>query len=344
MNDDILLKYYNGELDEKTRAEVLSWIESNPTHLAHFASLHLSDTIKGMHQTAISEKEAVDRLAASGWPDGRTKRPPSTRWMTVAARVAAVLLIPLAILSLLVISRKNAEISRLTAEAKAERIAPVQQDASWLYTVNPGVKGDVLLPDGSRVRLNSASSLRCPDRFAAESRVVELSGEGFFEVVSDPDWPLYVKTPKGVTVKVTGTKFNVCAYEDDEALKLTLVEGNVTLIHDASDRHFDVRPNEEMVFYSGRKVQPLKKSVDVQPAIVWKDGILLFENARMDGVVKKLERWYGVSITVLDPAILSMQFTASFESESLSQVLQLLKITSKIDYRIKGRDVTLFRN
>ena len=99
-----------------------------------------------------------------------------------------------------------------------------------------------------------------------------------------------------------------------------------------------------MVFYSGRKVQPLKKSVDVQPAIVWKDGILLFENARMDGVVKKLERWYGVSITVLDPAILSMQFTASFESESLSQVLQLLKITSKIDYRIKGRDVTLFRN
>lgn len=344
MNDDILLKYHNGELDEKARAEVLSWLESDPAHLVHFASLHLSDTIKGMNQAAISEKEAVDRLSASGWPEDRKKRFTFTRWMTVAARVAAVLLIPLAILSLLVIARKNAEISRLTAEAKAERIAPVQQDASWLYTVNPGVKGDVLLPDGSRVRLNSASSLRCPDRFAAESRVVELSGEGFFEVVSDPDWPLYVKTPKGVTVKVTGTKFNVCAYEDDEALKLTLVEGNVTLIHDTSDRHFDVRPNEEMVFYSGRKVQPLKKSVDVQPAIVWKDGILLFENARMDGVVKKLERWYGVSITVLDPAILSMQFTASFESESLSQVLQLLKITSKIDYRIKGRDVTLFRN
>lgn len=344
MNDDILLKYHNGELDEKARAEVLSWLESDPAHLVHFASLHLSDTIKGMNQAAISEKEAVDRLSASGWPEDRKKRFTFTRWMTVAARVAAVLLIPLAILSLLVIARKNAEISRLTAEAKAERIAPVQQDASWLYTVNPGVKGDVLLPDGSRVRLNSASSLRCPDRFAAESRVVELSGEGFFEVVSDPDWSLYVKTPKGVTVKVTGTKFNVCAYEDDEALKLTLVEGNVTLIHDASDRHFDVRPNEEMVFYSGRKVQPLKKSVDVQPAIVWKDGILLFENARMDGVVKKLERWYGVSITVLDPAILSMQFTASFESESLSQVLQLLKITSKIDYRIKGRDVTLFRN
>jgi len=344
MNDDILLKYHNGELDEKARAEVLSWLESDPAHLVHFASLHLSDTIKGMNQAAISEKEAVDRLSASGWPEDRKKRFTFTRWMTVAARVAAVLLIPLAILSLLVIARKNAEISRLTAEAKAERIAPVQQDASWLYTVNPGVKGDVLLPDGSRVRLNSASSLRCPDRFAAESRVVELSGEGFFEVVSDPDWPLYVKTPKGVTVKVTGTKFNVCAYEDDEALKLTLVEGNVTLIHDASDRHFDVRPNEEMVFYSGRKVQPLKKSVDVQPAIVWKDGILLFENARMDGVVKKLERWYGVSITVQDPAILSMQFTASFESESLSQVLQLLKITSKIDYRIDGHNVSLFRN
>lgn len=344
MNDDILLKYHYGTLDEKARADVLSWLESDPDHLAHFASMHLSDTINEMHQPVLSEKEAAARLAAAGWPLDRAKRHSFPRWITIVVRVAAVLLIPLAILSLRVIARKNAEIARLTADATVERVAPVQQDASWLYTVNPGVKGDVLLPDGSRVRLNSASSLRCPERFAAESRVVELSGEGFFEVVGNPDWPLFVKTTKGVTVKVTGTKFNVSAYEDDEALKLTLVEGNVTLIHDASDRHFDVRPNEEMVFYTGRKVQPLKKAVDVQPAIVWKDGILLFENARMDGVVKKLERWYGVSITVQDPAILSMQFTASFESESLSQVLQLLKITSKIDYRIDGHNVSLFRN
>ena len=106
MNDDILLKYHNGELDEKARAEVLSWLESDPAHLVHFASLHLSDTIKGMNQAAISEKEVVDRLSASGWPEDRKKRFTFTRWMTVAARVAAVLLIPLAILSLLVIARR----------------------------------------------------------------------------------------------------------------------------------------------------------------------------------------------------------------------------------------------
>lgn len=344
MDEEILIRYGEGTLSEAERAAVVSWLESDLAHFEQYAALQLADTFRGLDQAPLTEKEAASRLAAPVWPPAAARKRAFPWWLNLISRVAALLLLPLAVAALLVISRQNDRIEHLTAASQLAVVAPIQQDASWLYTVNPGVKGDVLLPDGSRVRLNSASSLRCPERFAAESRVVELSGEGFFEVVGNPDWPLFVKTTKGVTVKVTGTKFNVSAYEDDEALKLTLVEGNVTLIHDASDRHFDVRPNEEMVFYTGRKVQPLKKAVDVQPAIVWKDGILLFENARMDGVVKKLERWYGVSITVQDPAILSMQFTASFESESLSQVLQLLKITSKIDYRIDGHNVSLFRN
>mgnify|MGYP002622691953 CR=1 FL=1 len=343
MTDEILSKFIKGELTEAAdRAAVIDWIEENAAHFQHFSDLQTAYAFTGLDQPEMSEEEAAERLAASRWQqdNGSGRRLPA--WLTVLSRIAALLLIPIVVAGLLVVSRKNSEISRLRAEAAAEPVVPVQEDASWVYTVNPGVKGDVTLPDGSRVRLNSASTLRCPERFAADSRVVELSGEGFFEVVGNPDWPMYVRTPKGVTVKVTGTKFNVCAYENDAAMRLTLVEGDVTVIHDATARHFSVRPNEEMDFYEDRDVRPVKKAVDVQPAIVWKDGVLLFENTQMTEVVKKLERWYGVSIGVQDPAILQMNFTASFESESLTQVLQLLKITSKIDYRIKGRHVTLF--
>lgn len=343
MDEEILIRYGEGTLSEAERAAVVSWLESDLAHFEQYAALQLADTFRGLDQAPLTEKEAASRLAAPVWPPAAARKRAFPWWLNLISRVAALLLLPLAVAALLVISRQNDRIEHLTAASQLAVVAPIQQDASWLYTVNPGVKGDITLPDGSRVRLNSASTLRCPDRFAAESRVVELSGEGFFDVVGNPDWPLYVKTPKGVTVKVTGTKFNISAYADDTSMKLTLVEGNVTLIHEATDRHYVVRPNEELVFMGGAKTGPLKKTVDVQPAIVWKDGILHFENTRMDEVVRRLERWYGVAISVQDPTILEMSFTASFESESISQVLQLLKITSQIDYRISGRSVTLSR-
>lgn len=344
MSDEILIQYSKGGLDEAGRAAVVTWLEADPAHLAHYADLQLAGTFDGMDLPELSAEDAVERLAVVGWPGSDAKTPRMTlRWPDIVSRVAAILLVPLLVAGVWVISRQHARIDRLVAESKVERIAPIQEDASSTYVVNPGVKGDIVLPDGSRVRLNSASTLRCPDRFAPDSRVVELSGEGFFEVESNPDWPMYVRTPQGVTVKVTGTKFNVCAYENESALRLTLVEGSVTVIHEASAQQYAVRPNEEMVFFAAEKVKPVRHAVDVQPAIVWKDGILHFENTPMDEVVRRLERWYGVSINVSEPSLLQMNFTASFESESLSQVLQLLKITSRIDYRIQGRQVTLSR-
>ena len=343
MDEERLRQYLEGELDASAREEVVSWIESDPEHFARFSRLEQEMLFAGMEQDTLDEEEAVARLAAAGWPGEETGVRPASRWLTLLTRVAAILLIPLAVAGILLLSQRDREITRLTAEINAEHIIPIQEDASWLYTVNPGVKGDVTLPDGSRVRLNSSSTLRCPTRFADASRVVELSGEGFFEVESNPDWPMYVKTSKGATVKVTGTRFNISSYDNDDALKLTLVEGSVTLIDDASGKQFAVAPDQEMSFYYGETIRPVRKAVDVQPAIVWKDGVLLFENTQMMEVVKRLERWYGVSIAVQDPSILQMKFTASFESESLTQVLQLLGITSNIGYRIQGREVVLFK-
>ena len=343
MTDEKLIQYIKGELDEAGREEVVTWIEADEANFHRFSALQIDVTFTGMDQAELPFDEAALRLNAAGWSKKQSKRRLIPSWWTIVTRVAALLLIPLAVAGILLISQRNREINRLTAELQSERIIPIQEASALTYTVNPGVKGDVTLPDGSRVRLNSASTLRCPDRFSDISRTVELSGEGYFEVKSNPDWPMYVKTSKGVTVKVTGTTFNVSTYDNDNALRLTLVEGRVSVINDADGSQFAVRPNEEMIIMDGSRVAPVKQMVDVRPATVWKDGVLLFENERMDMVIKKLERWYGVSIHSQEAAILEMHFTASFESESLTQVLQLLRITSNIDYRIEGREVTLFR-
>jgi transmembrane sensor len=344
MTDEQIIRYIKGELDESERTEVVSWIKSEDCNFRHFSKLQLAETFREMEHEALSDEEAKERLAAAGWPDtANQKWKKKSGWLSIITRIAAILLIPLTVVGVWTISRKNGQIKYLTESTNAERIIPIQDAASSTYIVHPGVQGDVILPDGSRVRLNSASTLKCPDRFDEQARVVELSGEGFFEVEGNPDWPMYVKTSKGLTVKVTGTRFNVSSYENDPALKLTLVEGSVTVIHEATDRQYKVLPNEEMVFYDGRPTLPHKQEVDVLPAIIWKDGILLFENTQMPEVIKKLERWYCVDIIPQDPAIMEMRFTASFESESLTRVLQLLKITSKIDYRIEGKQVFLTR-
>lgn len=344
MTDEKIIRYIKGELDDSERAEVVSWIESEDDNFRHFSTLQIAETFREMEHEALSEEEAKERLAAADWPGTpNRKRIEKIGWLSFITRIAAILLVPLTIAGVWTISRKNGQIKYLSESTHAEIIIPIQDAASSIYIVNPGVKGDITLPDGSRVKLNSASTLKCPDRFDTKARVVELSGEGFFEVEGNPDWPMYVKTSKGLTVKVTGTRFNVSSYENDPTLKLTLVEGSVTVIHDATDRRYKVLPNEEMVFYDGMLTLPQKQEVDVTPAIIWKDDVLLFENTEMPEVIKKLERWYSVYIIPQDPAIMKMRFTASFESESLTQVLQLLKITSKIDYRIEGKKVFLTR-
>ena len=97
--------------------------------------------------------------------------------------------------------------------------------------VNTGLKGMVVLPDGSRVWLNSSSSLQCPERFDRDKRLITLDGEGYFEVAHNKKWPMYVKTSKGYTVKVTGTSFNLSSYSDDDRLVVTLISGEITMLN-----------------------------------------------------------------------------------------------------------------
>jgi len=333
MKEATLHSYFAGTASEAERREVLAWVQESPENKAEFLRREADFVFDTMPDTAPSHAATTQALQVVA-PQRR-----KIRFLRAVAAAAAVFVVGAFIWILHDNSRLSQQVMSLTAQnEKLIAIPDLEQGEAVLnYKVNPGVKGMIVLPDGSEVILNSASTLRTPAQFENGKRVVELEGEGYFKVESNPDWPMYVKTLKGVTVKVTGTEFNLSTYSDDAALKLTLVRGKVSLIDEKDEKEVAVRENEEVVVGAKTKLEkPTHKAADLRLNTSWKDGYLVFDNTPIREVIKKMERWYGVEITVADSKVMNNTFTASFRSESLQQVLTLLDITCGIKSKIKS--------
>ena len=333
MKEATLHSYFAGTASEAERREVLAWVQESPENKAEFLRREADFVFDTMPDTAPSHAATTQALQVVA-PQRR-----KIRFLRAVAAAAAVFVVGAFIWILHDNSRLSQQVMSLTAQnEKLIAIPDLEQGEAVLnYKVNPGVKGMIVLPDGSEVILNSASTLRTPAQFENGKRVVELEGEGYFKVESNPDWPMYIKTLKGVTVKVTGTEFNLSTYSDDAALKLTLVRGKVSLLDEKTEAEVAVRENEEIVVGAKAKLEkPTHKPADLRLNTSWKDGYLVFDNTPIREVIKKMERWYGVEITVADSKVMNNTFTASFRSESLQQVLTLLDITCGIKSKIKS--------
>ena len=333
MTNEILHRYFTGTASDDERREVLAWVDLSPDNKKEFQQRE-ADFVFGTMPDAAPSYSATTQMLNTISPKRR-----KIRILSAVASAAAVFVVG-AFLWVLHDNRQLSEqVMSLTAQnEKLIAIPELEQGETVLnYKVNPGVKGKITLPDGSEVILNSSSTLRTPARYENGKRVVELEGEGYFKVESNPDWPMYVRTSRGVTVKVTGTEFNLSTYSDDAALKLTLVRGKVSLLDEKSETEIAVREKEEVVIGNRKQLEaPTRKPADIKVNTSWKDGYLVFDGAPIREVIKKMERWYGVDITVADARVMNNTFTASFQSESLQQVLTLLDITCGIKSKIKS--------
>jgi len=333
MKQEILHKYFNGTASDDERREVLAWVDASPANKEEFLQRE-ADFVFG--NLPDNEPSQAARAQIMHVVEPKRKR---LHILNAVASAAAVFVVGAFIWVLHDNNRLNNQVASLTAQNQKLIDIPelVQGESVLNYKVNPGVKGMIVLPDGSEVILNSASTLRTPAKYENGKRMVELDGEGYFKVASNPDWPMYVRTSKGLTVKVTGTEFNLSTYSDDAALKLTLVRGKVSLLDEKTEAEVAVRENEEVVVGAKAKLEkPTHKAADLRLNTSWKDGYLVFDNTPIREVIKKMERWYGVEITVADARVMNNTFTASFRSESLQQVLTLLDITCGIKSKIKS--------
>jgi ferric-dicitrate binding protein FerR (iron transport regulator) len=211
-----------------------------------------------------------------------------------------------------------------------------------IYTDN-GVKASITLPDSSLVLLNSGTRIVFPDRFTGSTREVYLSGEAYFNVKSDSLRPMIITTPRNFHVEVKGTTFNIRSYENEADAQTTLISGRLDIVYTTA-RNKEVtrtlKPQESFIL-SNHTLSADRKSDAVYNEVAWKDGVLIFEKTPMRDIITKLTRWHGTEFTVIDPEILNYRITATFKSESIIQIMEMIKFTSFIDYRADGNHITL---
>ncbi|MFA5849128.1 MAG: FecR family protein [Bacteroidales bacterium] len=335
MEDKILIDYIKGTLNLVQVREVISWLEANKENSIYFANLKAEWILKNLPNENLSDKETDERLKRLIERRGYKYQ----KIIRNIERVAAVLFIPLVFVALYLITER-ADFIQDTITRTTTKDTDTN-NSGIVYFVDKGVKGKVTLPDGSSVWLNSNSSLKWLDYSNLKERMVELSGEAFFDVTSDSLKPMIVKTSKGITIKVFGTSFNVSSYINDKEFKFTLISGSAYLIKEISNQIITVKPSDEVVISDKSVINKQKRESQIRTTIAWKEGHLIFEKTPMDEVMKKLERWYGVTFEITNKSILNYRFTASFNSEPISQVLELLAITSNISYTVDGNLIKL---
>lgn len=192
----------------------------------------------------------------------------------------------------------------------------------------------ITLPDGSKVWINAASSLKYPVAFVGNERKVEISGEAYFEIVKDATKPFKVQL-NNMEVEVLGTHFNVNGYEDEESVKTTLLEGKVK-VQAASGVKF-LNPGQQAQIKSSGNIS-VTSDINLEEIVAWKDGNFQFENADIKTVMRQLARWYDVDVTYKGK--INQHFVGSISRNvNLSQVLSMLQQTGAVKFKIDGKQL-----
>lgn len=198
----------------------------------------------------------------------------------------------------------------------------------------------LVLADGSSVWLNAASSVRFPATFNGAERVVEITGEAYFEVaplLRDGKKVPFIVKARGMEVQVLGTHFNVNAYPDEHTIKTTLLEGSVLVTKGSV--HSLLKPGEQAQLDESNQLR-VYKDIDTEGEIAWKNGYFSFDQADLAGVMRQIARWYDVDI-VYEGTVPERRFGGEISRHSkVSEVLKILE-ESKVHFRIEEKRIVV---
>jgi ferric-dicitrate binding protein FerR (iron transport regulator) len=202
------------------------------------------------------------------------------------------------------------------------------------------------LPDGTKVWLNAASTIKFPTAFINKDRQVELSGEAYFEVAHNAKQPFYVNL-KGMSVLVLGTHFNVNAYEDENAVKTTLLEGSVRIVNRETSNVNGLlpvlKPSQQAVFTHDSRLT-IHDVPDAEEAIAWKNGLFIFSNENITSIMRKLARWYDIDVEYKGDVSGKSLWGTMSRFEKVSEVLKMLELTNVVNFSMEGRKIIVKPN
>lgn len=366
MNKKLLIKYINGEADEQERRSVIDWIDSCSANKEYFLELKNIWVDRNMPETKASAAELkaiIDKTAArqiaktTGNMSGSAavqnenilseNREQITRQKLLRYRCISAVSVAVAAVALLFLVLKPVTLFEKYEKIKSGMIEITLNDIPeefrhTIYT-EKGVKGYAKLPDSSEVWINSDTRLTVPVKFIGATREVYLEGEAYFKVFSDSLKPMVVRTSKDIHVKVKGTEFNLKSYANDNYVETTLYSGRIDLVYTDAG-------GEEKV----RKIAPMEKAVLTAEKLdvvyqekpendsAWKEGALVFNATPMSEVIKQLERWYGVNVRVTDESVLKYPISATFTTETITQVMNMIRYCALVDYRLVDKNLEIF--
>ena len=234
-----------------------------------------------------------------------------------------------------------------------------------------GSKTNLVLPDGTKVWLNSSSQLTYEKSYGNKLREVNLVGEAYFDVVKNAEKPFLIHTTK-MDIKVLGTAFNVKCYPGEKTTETSLIRGSIEVTLKDRQEKIMLKPNEKLIINNQEvpivkniqqtSIRPLlPKTTEEKPIIslshltfypadntlietAWVQNRLIFSSETFEDVVLKMERWYSVNIEFADGALKKASLTGSFEKETVTEALNALQLTTRFFFTIKNNNIIIYKN
>lgn len=325
---ELLAKYLSGQSTPSECEQVNHWLAADPEH-----SLLLDNLRRQWNHIHVDTSDYVipDKTMVWGKIQDRIRHKvkqvplyPRSLLIRVAGIAAAIALVAGFALSFLFAGKEE---SWQAGAFENVIIAP------------SGQKSQVVLPDGTHVWLNSGSRLSYNYQYSTRDRVVNLEGEAFFDVKKETEYPFIVKAG-AVDVKVHGTAFNVNAYADDQSIMVALLRGKVSLLSAADQHLLTYLSPDQIATVSKKDLSCSVEACDAEIEVSWHHNLLKFEGTPVEEVWKRLERWYGVNITVSNVSP-SNSHWFTVKTESLIELLELINRMTPIEYKINGEEVTI---
>ena len=209
-------------------------------------------------------------------------------------------------------------------------------------TTPVGGEYSLVLSDGTKVFLNADSELKYPVEFSDGKRIVDLKGEAYFEVHKDSLRPFIVRM-NGAEVTVLGTSFNVNTYGDDGQIYTTLVNGSVRVSSVKNGQAEVLKPGMQSVM-DVQSGQLTVREVDVEPYVAWREGRFVFRAMTLDLIMRQLQRWYDFEVFYQNPELKDYEFRGVIKRDmDLDKVLSVIKVTTNVDFEVKGKVITIIK-
>lgn len=246
-----------------------------------------------------------------------------------------------------------------------------KETAQFLEVIVPkGQRSQMVLPDGTRVWLNSGTVFKYPTNFLTNGRKVYVTGEAFFSVKHNQGKPFMVYMRDNLAIKVLGTEFNVKCYPDEKTIEATLVKGSIHLSRLGKKqevlREINLKPNEKAVYSSETRAIDVSvvvkeqtsetsnseiattneakksESSDLELITSWKDDALVFKDEPFEDIAIRMERWYGIEIKIVDEDLKREKFTGKFTNkETIYQVLDIFNRSESVQYTTKDKEIII---